>query len=580
MADFDVVLRGGIVIDGTQAQRYQSDVGIRNGRIARIGRLRATDGRRVLDAEGMIVAPGVIDLHTHYDAQLFWDPYLTLSGWHGVTSVVIGNCGFGFAPMRPEMRERAMLTMTRVEAIPYESMKRGLPWDWVTYPEFLDSVDRAPKALNVLPYVPIAPLLSWVLGFERAKAGVMPTDAEHQELRRLLHQAMDAGGCGWSAQRLHPDGPGAVQRDYDGGPMVTDVMHDATALHLAEVLAERNQGFMQTALATTDGAHDFAHIEELARVSGRPILYNVVQSFVRLPEAHRALIAWLDGCRQRGLRVYGQGVTTTAAFTFTFEDWNLFDDDAAWVEATLGTPAERKRKLADPARRARLRDYPSGIVTVPIPAMTILDCFTPETKPFENLTVAEVAERTGKHPVDAMLDVAVRDDLRTVFYAEPANVDRAALREIVAYPWIVPGVSDGGAHTKFFTGGRYPTEFLARIVREEDMCSLEHAHWRLSALPAHCAGFRDRGTLVEGAPADIIVYDLEQLACLPTEVAHDLPGGEWRRIQRARGYRFVLVNGEVTIEDDRETGRHAGRLLRHGALDAPRANPAPASSAA
>ncbi|TMB19175.1 MAG: aminoacylase, partial [Deltaproteobacteria bacterium] len=237
MADFDVVLRGGIVIDGTQAQRYQADVGIRNGRIARIGRLRATDGRRVLDAEGMIVAPGVIDLHTHYDAQLFWDPYLTLSGWHGVTSVVIGNCGFGFAPMRPEMRERAMLTMTRVEAIPYESMKRGLPWDWVTYPEFLDSVDRAPKALNVLPYVPIAPLLSWVLGFERAKAGVMPTDAEHQELRRLLHQAMDAGGCGWSAQRLHPDGPGAVQRDYDGGPMVTDVMHDATALHLAEVLA-------------------------------------------------------------------------------------------------------------------------------------------------------------------------------------------------------------------------------------------------------------------------------------------------------------------------------------------------------
>src|SRR5213594_425648 len=541
MADFDVVLRGGIVIDGTQAQRYQADVGIRNGRIARIGRLRATDGRRVLDAEGMIVAPGVIDLHTHYDAQLFWDPYLTLSGWHGVTSVVIGNCGFGFAPMRPEMRERAMLTMTRVEAIPYESMRQGLPWDWITYPEFLASV-------------------------ERAKAGARPTDAEHQELRRLLNEAMDAGGCGWSAQRLHPDGPGAVQRDYDGGPMVTDVMHDATALHLAEVLAERNQGFMQTALATADGAHDFVHVEELSRVSGRPILYNVVQSFVRHPEAHRALIAWLDSCRQRGLRVYGQGVTTTAAFTFTFEDWNLFDDDAAWVEATLGTPAERKQKLADPARRAGLRDYPSGIVTVPIPAMTILDCFTPETKPFENLTVAEVAERTGKHPVDAMLDVAVKDDLRTVFYAEPANVDRTALREIIAYPWIVPGVSDGGAHTKFFTGGRYPTEFLSRIVREEAMCSLEHAHWRLSALPAHCAGFRDRGTLAIGAPADVVVYDYERLECLPAEVAHDFPGGEWRRIQRARGYRWVLVNGEVTIEDDRETGVHSGRLLRHGAM--------------
>ena len=171
MPEFDIVLKDGIVVDGTQSQRYRADVGIARGRIARIGRLRGSDATRVLDASGQIVAPGFIDLHTHYDAQLFWDPYLTLSGWHGVTSVVIGNCGFGFAPMRPELRERAMLTMTRVEAIPLESMRRGLPWDWVTYPEFLDSVDRAAKAVNVLPYVPVAPLLVWVLGFDRAKAG-------------------------------------------------------------------------------------------------------------------------------------------------------------------------------------------------------------------------------------------------------------------------------------------------------------------------------------------------------------------------------------------------------------------------
>src|SRR5262249_9498070 len=162
--------------------------------------------------------------------------------------------------------------------------------------------------------------------------------------------------------RLHPDGPGAVQRDCDGGPMVTDVMHDATALRLAGVLAERNQGFMQMALATTDGAHDFAHMEELAAVSGRPLLFNLGQAFLRPPAAPRAQIAWLDDSRRRGLRVYGQGVTTTAAFTFTFEDWNLFDDDPAWVDATLGTPAERLRKLADPARRPALRNYVSGIV--------------------------------------------------------------------------------------------------------------------------------------------------------------------------------------------------------------------------
>ena len=573
MPAYDLIVKDGIVVDGTGAGRYRADVGVRDGRIAALGRLKTSDARRVLDASGMIVAPGFVDLHTHYDAQLFWDPYLTLSGWHGVTSVVIGNCGFGFAPMRPEMRERAMQTMTRVEAIPYESMRRGLPWDWITYPEFLESVDRRPKAVNVLPYVPIAPLLIWVMGFERAKAGELPTDAEHRELRRLLHESMDAGGCGWSAQRLHPDGPGAVQRDYDGGPMVTDVMRDETALLFADVLAERNEGFMQMALATADGAHDFQHIEELSARSGRPLLYNVVQSFVRIPEAHRALIAWIDSCRQRGIRVYGQGVTTTAAFTFTFEDWNLFDDDPAWLDATLGTPAERKAKLADPSRRERLRQYDSGIVTTTIANIVVLDAFTPETKSFENLKIGEIAERMGKHPVDAMLDVAVADDLKTVFYAEPANVNRDSLREIIDYPWILPGVSDGGAHTKFFTGGRYPTEFLARIVREEAMCSLEHAHWRLSALPAHCAGFRDRGTIAEGAAADLVVYDYESLEVGPAEVAHDLPGGEWRRIQKAKGYRFVVVNGEVTIEEDRETGTHSGRLLRHGSARRPGTHP-------
>jgi N-acyl-D-amino-acid deacylase len=563
MADYDLLLKDGIIVDGTRSQRYRGDVGIRDGKIATIGRLRASDARRVLDASGLVVAPGFIDLHTHYDAQLFWDPYLTLSGWHGVTSAVIGNCGFGFAPVHPEMRERAMLGMTRVEAIPYESMRLGLPWDWVTYPEFLDSVERAPKAVNVLPYVPLAPLLVWVMGLERAKAGEKPTAAEHAELRRLLHEAMNAGGCGWSAQRLHPDGGGAAQRDYDGGPMVTDVMHDETALELAEVLAERNEGFMQLTIATGNGRHDFHHAEELAQVSGRPLLWNVVQPFVGIPDAHKTLLGWIDSCRRRGLRVYGQGVTTVASFTFSFEDWNLFDDSSAWAEATVGSVEERKRKLADPARRPALREYQAGIVTVPIPRMVLLDGFTPESKRFENRTLAEIGETLGKHPVDAMLDLAVADDLRTIFYAEPANIDRDGMREIIDYEWIIPGVSDGGAHTKFVTIGRYPTDFLTQIVRAEDMCSLEEAHWRLAALPAHCAGVRGRGTLVEGASADIVAYDFERLECLPQEIAHDFPGGEWRRIQRARGYRWVIVNGEVTIENDRETHTHPGRLLRH-----------------
>jgi len=169
MAEFDVLIRGGMLVDGTRMPRYQADLGVKNGRIAKIGNLKAHQATKVIDAGGMIVAPGFVDLHTHYDAQLFWDPYCTISSWHGVTSIVIGNCGFGFAPVKPELRDRAMLTMTRTEAIPYASMKAGLPWDWVTYPEFLNSVERHPKGVNMLPFVPMAPVMTWVMGLEEAK---------------------------------------------------------------------------------------------------------------------------------------------------------------------------------------------------------------------------------------------------------------------------------------------------------------------------------------------------------------------------------------------------------------------------
>ena len=236
MAQFDLVLRGGTIVDGTMSARYRADIGVVDGVIAEIGRIPAHEADEVLDANGHIVAPGFIDLHTHYDAQLFWDPYCSLSGWHGVTSVVIGNCGFGFAPVQPDFRERAMLTMVRTEAIPLASMQLGMPWDWVTYPEMLDSIDRAPKAVNLLPYIGVNPMLIWVMGLEDAKSGRKPTAEETAQLKRLLHEAMDAGACGWSAQRMLPDGPAAVQRDFDGSPMPTDVMHDETCRELAKVL--------------------------------------------------------------------------------------------------------------------------------------------------------------------------------------------------------------------------------------------------------------------------------------------------------------------------------------------------------
>ncbi len=562
MPEYDLVIKDGMIIDGTRLPRYRGDIGVKDGKIAKIGRIQAHQGTKTLDAEGHMVVPGFIDLHTHYDAQLFWDPYLTISGWHGITSVVIGNCGFGFAPVAPEDQERAMLTMTRTEAIPYDSMKAGMPWDWVTFPEFLDSVERTPKGLNILPYVPIAPLMVWVMGREEAKSGRMPTDDEHKKMVQLLHEGMAAGGCGWSAQRFGED---SVQCDYDGTPMPTDIMHQETCVEFAKVLADRNEGFIQMSLIpSVAGFKEIEkNYEELALASGRPILYNAIQALDSDPSRHRNLLAWIERCRQKGLRIYGQLVSTSAGFTFTFHDWNLWDDDPAWREATMGTVEERKSKLADPTRRASLKNDPTGAVTASFDDVIILEVKRADMKHLENLTLREAGEKEGKHPVDAMLDLAVADDMATTFYSPAVGEKNEFLKELVNDSTLL-GVSDGGAHTKFFCGGRYSTESITRMVREMNMMSLEEAHWRLSAQPAACAGFKDRGVLREGAPADIVVYDYDNLEILPTEVVHDLPGKEWRRVQKAKGYRAVLVNGEMTLENDQNTGNIPGKLLRHG----------------
>jgi N-acyl-D-aspartate/D-glutamate deacylase len=294
------------------------------------------------------------------------------------------------------------------------------------------------------------------------------------------------------------------------------------------------------------------------------MIMNVVQAFDHRPDIHRRVLAWLRSCRERGIRVVGQGLTTDAGFTFTFENWNLFDDSQPWCDATTGTLAERRQKLADPARRQALKDNMPRTATGPLPDIVIVGPQLEKNKKWLDHTLSLAGQKMGRHPVDVMLDMAVEEDLKTEFFAAPPNGRIEYLKEIVDDPYILFGVSDGGAHTKFLTAGRYPTETLCKVVREHGMISLEEAHWRLSALPAQVAGFEGRGVLRKGAPADIVVYDYDSLAVLPDEIVHDLPGGEWRRIQRATGYHSVLVNGELTIRDDRQTGTHSGQLLRHG----------------
>ena len=575
MSDFELRIKNGTIVDGTRKPGFRGDLWIKDGRVAHIGEEIAATAANSIDAEGLIVAPGFVDLHTHYDAQIRWDPWCTISGWHGVTSVVLGNCGFGFAPVKPDFRDRSMLTMTRTEAIPYESMKAGMQWDWESIPEYLESLDRADKGVNVIQYMPTASLMTYVMGLEAAKSRPATLE-EREEMKRLLHEGMDAGLCGFSIQRLGPD---SVQADFDGSPMVTDTMVDADILALAEVLSERGEGFIQITQAEGNIKKDLAFLETLAATAGRPILHNVVLPSRNNPEIHRRPLRWIDSCRERGLPIYAQCGTGRAGFAFTLEHWNLYDASPAWRAVTTGSKQDKINNMqnadfrtalvseADAADK-RLRAIQAGVGGNPkfLVVQSVND--QPELEEYVGRSIGDIAEEQSKHPIEVMLDLSLAGDLNVEFLGPDRGSNAEFMAEMMNdSAYTIPGVSDGGAHTKFFTGGAYTTDFLSWLVRDEGLVTLEEAHYRLSNLPAQAAGFKDRGVLREGAAADVVVYDIDKLAIDPPWIGgieHDLPGGEWRRVQRAIGYKAIIVNGVVTFTDGECTGATPGKLLRHG----------------
>ncbi|HQR02827.1 MAG: amidohydrolase family protein [Proteobacteria bacterium] len=570
--EYDVVIRNGMIVDGARNPRHIGDICIKDGRIARIGVAKNIRAKREIDATGLVVAPGFIDLHTHYDAQVYWDPYLSTSGFHGVTSVVIGNCGFGFAPMKEEYRQRAMQSMTKVEAIPLVTMQKAIPWNWTSYPEYLDSLDALPKALNILPYVPVNPLLIEAMGFTDAKAGRKPTEAEHAKIAALLNEAMDAGACGWSAQCLgqsgKPEEPtmgGAAQTDFDGSPMPTDVMWPETRALLAKILGDRGEGF----IALSMGLQNPDEWEKLAAMSKAPIMFQAI-----VPAGdesgkmiRRHLLNWLDSCHQRGLQIYGQGITQDPPLIFTFDYWDLWG--STWNKY-FGPDVElatRHSNAASAAVREELKKAPLKYQFIDaIPDTRVHKAKNPALKSLEGKTLGEIAQSSGKHVVDTVCDLIQQDGFDTIFETRQFDTTLEGVKELLDNHNIIPGLSDGGAHLKYLTCGSYGTEMIAEYVRREKLISLEEAHWRLSALPAFCAGFQDRGILREGAAADIIIYDYEKLDYTFPEFVRDLPGDEYRATNKGTGYRYVLVNGQVTVEDDKPTHTHSGALLRNGKI--------------
>jgi len=573
MSDYDILIRNGSVIDGTMIPRFKADVGIKDGKVAKIGGINGANADREINAEGNIVAPGYIDIHTHYDAQITWDPYCTISGWHGVTSVLLGNCGFGFAPIPPHMRERAQMMMTRNEAIEFETMKEGMEWDkygWETLPDWIEHLKRIPKGVNCQTLVPLNPVYAYVMGSVEEAKSRRPTREEKDQMFQIMHEAMDHGACGFSYQRC---GVPSVQPDWDGTPMPTDVIPDYELIEFGEELAKRGEGFIEmfdSSPSDHDTVEDF--MTSLAEASGRPIVRNILLANDEDPEPHERFLDWLDESHDKGLQVFGMGFTVRSPTLLTFEDWSLWDNAPAWHEVMNGPKEQRMAMMRDEDMRLRLRDEIDRGIVGGLGTSGKADRLTmhgaaghDRLKHYEDRKVTEIAETEGKHVSDVLLDISLESNFEAEFVGNAYNTSAATTKKVLDNPYVVPGISDGGAHCHFVVQGAYPTDLLEWMVREEGLISAEKAHYGLSRLPAHMCGLGDRGILREGAPADVVVYDPETIKRTPSwdkmEKLYDQPAGGWRRSQKAEGLHYTMVNGQITFEGQDCTGAKPGEVL-------------------
>lgn len=571
----DLLIKNGTLIDGTGAARREADIAVKDGRIVAIGKLQDVQAKRVIDAKTRIVAPGVIDIHTHYDAPIHWDPYATSSSWHGTTSIVMGNCGFGYAPARLGTRERIMQMMVRTEQIPYQAQSAALNWEWESFPEWMDHLKRLPKGVNLGMYLPMNPLLLYVKG-EDAK--MRPTTPEeHAKMRELLHAAMDAGACGFSFSLV---GGGNGHVDFDGTPVPTDLMDPEDAYNLARVLRERGDGIIQSTVQIRNECRQEI-TEELARISGRPIIHNCIAVYEHseqptekelfMSRLWENTLAWAERMDAKGYQIYLQAVSSRSWIEFKIEEMTLFNSIPVFEDFAQARSNEARMALAtDPDWRRRAREAYRFEYFITMGGgfekYKLANAHgEPTFSAFEGQTVGQIAKALDRNLVDTFFDVLVATEMQTDFRLDEAGSRNGAKMErVLRHKRTLCGISDGGAHVKMFVGSQYPTDLINWMVKEDGRMSLEELHQALSQRPAEALSMHDRGVIAEGKAADIIVYDYDKVGYdMRYELKSDLPGGDWRQTLPARGMEFVIVNGEVILEAGRESGAFPGAMLAY-----------------
>jgi N-acyl-D-amino-acid deacylase len=559
---YDLIIRNGTVIDGSGLPRFRADVGIAGGKIASIGRIHES-AKQTIDAEGHIVAPGLVDAHTHMDAQVFWDVLGSCSCWHGVTSVVMGNCGFSLAPCGEKDKLLVMRNLERAEDISPEAMQAGIKWSWTTFAEYLDAVERLPKGINYAAYVGHSALRTYVMG-ERA----FDEEATTEDLALMKHEVRDAiraGAIGFTTSRT------SNHQTPDGRPVASRIANWNEVRELVSAMGDLNAGIFEIAGEDTGAVgprlDDYlGRLESLAVDTGVPVTFGMFSSR-RAPDYWRNYFALADRTAAAGGRMFIQVHSRSLNVLLSFETMMPFDRVPAWREFRKQPLAAQEAGLRDPDTRRRLveaareRQSERGVGAEARGAnfrwIFPLDKPTP---PYRSL--AEIAEQQGKDPVDVMIDLALDKHLKQFFMQTLTNEDQDHVLEMMRNPRSVVTFSDSGAHVSQIMDSSLQTHVLSHWVRDKQALTLEEAIRMLSFVPAYRWGLVGRGMLREGNHADVIVFDPETIAPKLPELVHDLPGGARRLKQKSTGLLATVVNGEIVLRNNEHTGALPGQLLR------------------
>ncbi|HJU29704.1 MAG TPA: amidohydrolase family protein [Candidatus Binataceae bacterium] len=557
---YDLVVRNGTVVDGTGASSRRDDIAIANGKIAAIGKITER-GKSEIDASDLIVAPGFIDPHTHYDAQVCWDPYITSSSWHGVTTVVMGNCGVGIAPCKPAAREITAWDLVNVEAIPFEVLGKGVTWDWETFPQYLDAAERRGCAINLGFLAALTPFRHYVMGEESIDRAATPE--ETRQIKALLKEAVGAGALGFTTTAI-PQHIG-----YKGRPIACRQASRDEFKAYANALKELGRGAMELALTKSVSVlseEESEFLDLLLTESGRPVTWLALLNRDDMPDAAAESLRKAEPLIRRG------GIPQVSCrplmIQINLRDPFILANLQCW-NPVFNQPPEAQKKIY---RDRKFRDEFRAAVKHPTvfngkwDRLEVKEAKTPAIQALVGHTVADIARERGCDGVDAFLDIALEDDLGVEYAMALFNADEARIPELIRDPRVMVGLSDGGAHVDMLCDAGYCTYLLGTWVRDRQAMTLEHAIKRITSEPADFFGIRNRGRLLPGMAADLVAFDYNTIGSNKRgEMRNDLPGGGRRFVMPARGIEHVIVNGHPLYRHGVASEELRGQVLRSGA---------------